>query len=131
MSLTCTKICGNQNWKVDVGLPGKGNSNSHGATPVHLIVTQLKWIRTSRLSITNSLSLREPELLECHPRGSCLRLIDFGITQLKAQGPSRTCNESNEEGVPSPRRARVAPLVQGYLAHKKLPLPRTLQWAYT
>ena len=29
--------------------------------------------------------------------GSYLRLIDPCITQLKAQGPSRTCNESNEE----------------------------------
>jgi len=26
-----------------------------------------------------------------------LRLIDLCITQLQAQGPSRTCNESNEE----------------------------------
>jgi len=29
--------------------------------------------------------------------GSYLRLTDFCITQLKAQGPSRTCNESKEE----------------------------------
>ena len=29
--------------------------------------------------------------------GSYLRLIYFCITQLKAQGPSRTCNESKEE----------------------------------
>jgi len=29
--------------------------------------------------------------------GSYLRLIDVCITQLKAQGPSRTCNESKEE----------------------------------
>ena len=29
--------------------------------------------------------------------GSYLRLIDFCITELKAQGPSRTCNESKEE----------------------------------
>ena len=29
--------------------------------------------------------------------GSYSRLIDFFITQLKAQGPSRTCNESKEE----------------------------------
>jgi len=29
--------------------------------------------------------------------GSYLRLIDFCITQLKAQGPARTCNESKEE----------------------------------
>jgi len=29
--------------------------------------------------------------------GSYLRLIDFCITQLKAQGSSRTCNESKEE----------------------------------
>jgi len=42
--------------KVDVRLPGKGNSNSHGARPVHLTITIIKWIRTSRLSIKNSLS---------------------------------------------------------------------------
>jgi len=29
--------------------------------------------------------------------GSCLRLIDACITQLEAQGPARTCNESKEE----------------------------------
>ena len=29
--------------------------------------------------------------------GSYLRLIDSCITQLKAQGPARTCNESKEE----------------------------------
>jgi len=29
--------------------------------------------------------------------GSYLRLIDSCITQLEAQGPSRTCNESKEE----------------------------------
>ena len=29
--------------------------------------------------------------------GSYLRLIDSCITQLKAQGPSKTCNESKEE----------------------------------
>ena len=43
--------------KVDVRLPGKGNSNSYGARPVHLIITTIKRIRTSRLSIKNSLSL--------------------------------------------------------------------------
>jgi len=42
--------------KVDIRLPGKRNSNSHGAWPVHLIITMIKWIRTSRLSIKNSLS---------------------------------------------------------------------------
>ena len=41
--------------KVDVRLHGKGNSNSHGARPVDLIITMIKWIRTSRLSIKNSL----------------------------------------------------------------------------
>ena len=41
----------------DVRLPGKETSNSHGAGPVHLIITMMKWIRTSRLSIRNSLSL--------------------------------------------------------------------------
>ena len=36
--------------KVDVRLPGEGSSNSHGARPVHLIITRIMWIRTSRLS---------------------------------------------------------------------------------
>jgi len=34
-----------------IRLPGKGNANSHGARPVHLIITMIKWIRTSRVSI--------------------------------------------------------------------------------
>ena len=44
-----------------------------------------------------------PQLPETVARGAvpevswCLRLIDSCITQLKAQGPSRTCSESNEE----------------------------------
>jgi hypothetical protein len=44
--------------KVDVRLPGKGNLNSHGARPVHLIVTMIKWILTRRLAIKNSFLLR-------------------------------------------------------------------------
>ena len=32
-----------------------------------------------------------------------LRLIDSCITQLKAQGPSRTCNESKEKEEQQPR----------------------------
>ena len=50
----CRTVQGSR--KVDVRLPGKGNSNSHGARPVHLIITMIKWIRTSRLSVKNSLS---------------------------------------------------------------------------
>jgi hypothetical protein len=41
--------------QIDARLPGKGNSNSHGARPVHLIITMIKWIRTSRLPIKKSL----------------------------------------------------------------------------
>ena len=40
---------------IDIRLPGKGDSNSHGARPVH---QKHRWIRTSRLSIKNSLSLQ-------------------------------------------------------------------------
>ena len=43
--------------KVNVKLPGKGNSKSHGERPVHLIITMIKWIWTSRLSTKDSLSL--------------------------------------------------------------------------
>jgi len=49
--------------KVDVRLPGKGNSHTHGARPVHLIIMMIKWIRTGRLSIKNSLGLEGVERL--------------------------------------------------------------------
>jgi len=56
-------LCGTRDVRrVDVRLPGKGNSNSHGARPVHLIIAMIKWIRTSRLSIKNTLSQQPPQL---------------------------------------------------------------------
>ena len=75
--------------KVDVRLPGKGNSKSHGARPVHLIITMIKWIRIIRLSIKNSLS-------EGIYRIGAKRVVTatYGIC-----------------------------ILQGYLAHKKLPTP--------
>jgi len=42
--------------KVDPRLPEKGNSNSHGARPVHQIISMIKRIWTRRLSIKNPLS---------------------------------------------------------------------------
>ena len=33
-------------WAVDVRLPGKWDSDSHGARPVHLISTMMQWFRT-------------------------------------------------------------------------------------
>jgi len=35
-------VCGVRARKVDVRLPEKSDSNSYGATPVHLIVTMIK-----------------------------------------------------------------------------------------
>ena len=46
--------------KVDIRLPGKGNSNSHGARPVLLIITMINWIRIRKLSIKTSLSSSLP-----------------------------------------------------------------------
>ena len=43
---------------VDIRLPGKGNSNSHGARPVHQIIAMTNRLRTSRSSINKSLSCR-------------------------------------------------------------------------
>ena len=40
--------------KIEIRLPGKVNSKSHGTRPVHLIISMIKWIRTSRLSIKES-----------------------------------------------------------------------------
>ena len=44
-------------WKVDVRLPGKGDSDSHGARPVHQIISMLKRTQTSKFSIQNFLSV--------------------------------------------------------------------------
>ena len=57
--LPCSVVTGTRwrtRWEVIGTLPAKGNSNSHGARPVHLIITMIQWIRTSRLSIKNFLS---------------------------------------------------------------------------
>ena len=42
--------------KLDIRLPGKGNSNSRGARLIHQIISMIKLIRTCRLSRKNSLS---------------------------------------------------------------------------
>ena len=42
--------------KVDIRLPGKGNFYSHGARPVHQIISMVERIRTGRLSLKHSLS---------------------------------------------------------------------------
>jgi len=57
--------------KVDVRLPGKGNSNSHGARPDHLIITMIKWIRTSRLSVKNERGITL--------KGPCVALTEIGV----------------------------------------------------
>ena len=76
------------------------------------------------------------EMCSVTEAGSNLRLIDSCITQLKAQGPSRTSNESKEEEEKDcAARARgVRPVLsasrrhlQEYFAHKKQPPRRTLQ----
>jgi len=46
---------------VGIELPGKGNSNFHDAKPVYQIISMIKWIRTSRLSIQNSLYAPAPK----------------------------------------------------------------------
>ena len=53
-AVTCMGLGVGNARRVDVRLPGKGNSNSRGARLVHLIITMINWIRTRRLSIKNS-----------------------------------------------------------------------------
>ena len=66
--------------KVDIRLPGKVNSNSHGARPVHPIITMIKWIRTSRLSMKNSLCI---ELVM-----EQLSLVDAAVKDMVQVSPS-------------------------------------------
>ena len=42
--------------KVEIRRPGEGISSSHGARPVYLINTMIKWIRASGLPLTTSIS---------------------------------------------------------------------------
>ena len=64
--------------KVDVRLPGKGDSNSHDARPVHQSISMIKWMRTSRLSRKNSLSLHHlPQRLELRVEG--LQVWGLGV----------------------------------------------------
>jgi len=52
--------------KVDVRLPGKGNSNSRVTRPDHLIITMIKGIWNSRLSMKHSLSSAGETALFCY-----------------------------------------------------------------
>ena len=61
--------------KVDVRLHGKGNSNCHGARPVHTIISMLQWIQTSRLSRKNSISFSRPSLASCGGGGETCILL--------------------------------------------------------
>ena len=63
--------------KVDVRLLGTENSTSHGARPVHFIITMMQWIRTSRLSIKNSLSSRGPWQLRQEPVPGVFVQVDW------------------------------------------------------
>ena len=45
--------------------------------------------------------------------GSYSRLIDSCFTQLKAQGPSRTCNESREEEQEEDKKKKIPPAARG------------------
>jgi len=69
--------------------------------------------------------------------GSYVRLIDSCITQLKAQLPSRTCNESKEEEVKKKahdllawgRGARVSPIKRGVRGPAcEVGIPRLQKW---
>ena len=63
-------------------------------TPCELPRTPCGLPRTPPLCATTLAIGRESSELA---RTECVSLIDFCIAQLKAQGPSRTCNESKEE----------------------------------
>jgi len=97
--------------KVAIRLPGKGNSNSHGARPVHLIIT----IRASRLSMKNSLS--RADLQRVGRRGP--------EENVKSHPPSLDLPRKHNTHRPYPVRGSYAPEkgLQGYLAHKKTPPP--------
>ena len=69
------------------GTPPKAtwNSNSHGARPVPVIITVIKWIRTSRLSIKTSLS----QVLDDMQHGGVGELVIVVVMLFVGTSPSR------------------------------------------
>ena len=59
------------------------------------------------MTCRNDTDVRERFACSGSGAGSYLRLTDFCSTQLKAQGPSRTCNESKAEEEEESRSARL------------------------
>ena len=93
------KKFGDRPRKADVRLPEKENSKLpwREAGPLDIVDSD-QWVVNKELSLLGVTPLRART--RCWPRrgsGSCLRPIDSCIIQLKAQGPSRACNESKEE----------------------------------
>ena len=64
---------GGRSRKVYGRLSGKGNSKSHGARPVHLIITMIKWIRTRRIGV------RRAGVGDCARPGGWFHLIMCSI----------------------------------------------------
>jgi len=133
--------------KIDVRLPGKGNSNSHGARPVHLIITMIKWVRTSRLSIkttywsvsggiSKSIEVLENSSFTCpaftrssylaHQSSSGFRIqggLVFKVHRLCVSLNSRLESNKEEEEEPSvPVTFRLSHLGLGYPALSTSPL---------
>ena len=75
-------------FQVDVRLPGKGTPNPHGARPVHLIITMIKWVHTSGLSIKNSLALQ----------GKTAKDVAAGTKCVLAKKPAQPEHEGIGEG---------------------------------
>jgi len=136
-------------WWVDVRLPGKGNSNSNGARPVHLIITMIKWIRTSKSGVESgeypqAYSMeRMSRMVSETERSTTTKSKELGtyktVNIRQSIGTYKTVGRVGEayktvgrvEGVPAGvfhgedvedgQRDREG--IQGYLAHKKPPPP--------
>ena len=86
-----TKCTGPKSQRVAAGASGQPQSADE-----HTRATGKRRMRGTRYHFTEMCCGTEA--------GSYLRLIDSCITQLKAQGPSRTCTESQEEEEEGPAR---------------------------
>ena len=62
-----------------------------------MVVSLDSWLESNKEEEEPQHALHPQTCVVVTEAGSYFRLIDSCITQLKAQGPSRTCNESKEE----------------------------------
>ena len=104
--------------KAGVSPPEQGNSNSHGARPVHLIISMMKWVRIRKLSTHTFLSLHHLP-------------VASGQTWLTGTGQTVFFRSQSSPFDCSPSRIRSTARLRAFFFHVSTVLNRITRKFYT